>query len=153
MISRKPNGFTLIELLIVVTIVGIVALAVAPTSQRIMERNAVRSAKQEIAAMLTVARASALHNGRRTRFVRTGNSALVRLERGVQWDTIARPANMMRSLKVSLQTAPDTIAFDSRGFAMGVSNAYQIVQVTRGATIDSVCVTRFGRIITEGRCN
>ena len=67
MIAFRRNGFTLIELLIVVTIVGILTIVTAPTGRRIMVNNAMRSAKQEVAATLAVARASAIHNGRTTR--------------------------------------------------------------------------------------
>ena len=52
MIASRRKGFTLIELLIVVTIVGILTIVTAPTGRRIMVNNAVRSAKQEIAATL-----------------------------------------------------------------------------------------------------
>jgi hypothetical protein len=47
---------------------------------------------------------------------------------------------------------PDSIRFDSRGFALGIPGTYQTIRVSRGTVRDSVCVTRFGRIITEGNC-
>lgn len=152
MTTRNRTGFTLIELLMVVTIVGIMAFAVAPTSRQIMENNAVRSAKQEIAATLAVARASAIHNGRATRFVRTGNVVHVRIGVGAQFDTLGAPVDLMTSHKVRVESNPDTIRFDPRGFAMSVPGTYQTVRLSRGARMDSVCVTRFGRIITQGRC-
>ncbi|HSJ64329.1 MAG TPA: GspH/FimT family protein [Gemmatimonadaceae bacterium] len=152
MIVRKRKAFTLIELLIVVVIVGIVALVVMPRGHEIMVNNQVRSAKQEIAATLAVAKASAIHSGRPARFVRNGNVMHVRQDVGAQFDTIGAPVNMMRSYRVHVESNPDTIRFDSRGFALGIPNAYQTVRISRGTRRDSVCVTRFGRIITEGRC-
>ena len=151
MIASRRKGFTLIELLIVVTIVGILTIVTAPTGRRIMVNNAVRSAKQEIAATLAVARASAIHNGRPTRFVKSGNVVHVRLEVGSQYDTVGVPLNMYEH-RVTVVMSPDTIRFDPRGFATGMAGAYQTVRVSRGTRTDSVCVTRFGRIITEGRC-
>jgi type II secretion system protein H len=145
-------GFSLIELLMVVTIVGIMAFAVAPTARQIVVNNAVRSAKQEIAATLAVARASAIHNGRTTRFVRTGNVLHARLERGGQFDTIVRPMDMTE-YKVLVEMNVDTIRFDSRGFAPGMPGAYLTVRFARGTKRDSVCVTRFGRIVADGSCS
>jgi type II secretion system protein H len=152
MIASTRKGFTLIEMLIVVTIVGIMAFAVAPTGRQIMVDNAVRSAKQEIAASLAVARASAIHNGRPTLFVRNGNVTHVRLEIGAKFDTIGAPLDMMSTHKVRVEAQPDTIRFDPRGFAMGIPGAYQVVRLYRGNRTDSVCVTRFGRIVAEGSC-
>lgn len=151
MIAIKRKGFTLIELMIVVVLVGILTIVTAPSGRRIMVNNAVRSAKQEVAATLAVARASAIHNGRPTRFVKNGNIVHVRLEMGAQYDTVGVPLDMYEH-RVTLQMSPDTIRFDPRGFAPGMSGAYQVVRISRGTRRDSVCVTRFGRIITEGSC-
>ena len=120
MIASRRKGFTLIELLIVVTIVGILTIVTAPTGRRIMVNNAVRSAKQEIAATLAVARASAIHNGRPTRFVKSGNVVHVRLEVGSQYDTVGVPLNMYEH-RVTVVMSPDTIRFDPRGFATGMA--------------------------------
>ena len=54
--------------------------------------------------------------------------------------------------KVTLAMQPDTIRFDPRGFAPGIAGAYQTIRFSRAGRTDSVCVTRFGRIITEGTC-
>jgi prepilin-type N-terminal cleavage/methylation domain-containing protein len=152
MIASTRRGFTLIEMLIVVTIVGIMAFAVAPTGRQIVVDNAVRSAKQEIAASLAVARASAIHNGRPARFIRTGNVTHVTVGVGAQLDTMGAPLDMMSTHKVRVESQPDTIRFDPRGFATSIPGAYQTVRLYRGTRVDSVCVTRFGRIIAEGSC-
>lgn len=151
MIGSRRNGFSLIELMIVVALVGILTLVTAPTGRRIMVNNAMRSAKQEVAAMLAVARASAIHNGRPTKFVRTSNVVHVRLEMGAQYDTVGVPLDLSEH-KVALAMSPDTIRFDPRGFAPGIAGAYQSIRFSRAGRTDSVCVTRFGRIITEGTC-
>ena len=83
--------------------------------------------------------------------VRTGNTVHVRLEVGSQYDTVGVPLNLYEH-RVALSMSPDTIRFDPRGFAPGVSGAYQTIRLSRGTRTDSVCVTRFGRIIAEGKC-
>jgi Tfp pilus assembly protein FimT len=136
----------------VVALIGIVAFAVAPSGREIMVTNSVRSAKQEAAASLAVARASAIHNGRPTRLVRNGSVLHVRLNVGAQLDTVGAPIDLAKEHKVTVQMSPDSIRFDSRGFALGIPGTYQTIRFSRGTTRDSVCVTRFGRIITEGSC-
>lgn len=150
--ARARPGFTIIELLFVLIIVGVVAVLTAPSGRRIMERNAVRSAKQELAAALAIARASAIHNGRPTQFIRSGNKVHVRLVRGSQAVAINAPVDVMRDHKVTVETSRDTVRFDPRGFATAMPGSHQSFRLRRGAVRDSVCVTRFGRIVAEGSC-
>lgn len=152
MITTRRKGFTLIELVMVVAVVGILSIITLPKGRVIIHRNALRSAKQEVAAMLAVARASAMHNGRHTRFVRNGNVVHVRFRQGAQLDTVGAPVDVAGEYGVSLLMSPDSIRFDPRGFATGISGAYQAIRVRRGTLVDSVCVGKFGRIVTEGRC-
>lgn len=147
----RRTGFTLIELMIVIVLVGILTIVTAPTGRRIMVSNAMRSAKQEVAATLAVARASAIHNGRTTWFVKNGNVLHVRVSLGAQFDTVGVPLDVSDH-KVTLSMSPDTIRFDPRGFSPGMTGAYQTVKLSRAGRTDSVCVSRFGRIVTEGSC-
>ena len=151
----KRHGFSAIELVIVVTIIGVIATVALPRGRDTHARSQVRSAKQELAVTLVRARATAIQNGRAARFVRQGNFVSVVLESGGQLVPIG-PANDLGSeYGVTVATGPEAIRFDPRGFAFGIGaeTGYQSIRITRGALADSVCVTRFGRVITRRACS
>lgn len=150
--KARRFGFSIIELLFVLIIVGVVTVIAAPGGRKIMERNAMRNAKQEIAATLAVARATAIHNGRPVRFIRNGNQVHSRIESGAQLKAIGAIVDVMADHKVQLVTSRDTLRFDARGMATGMPGSHQSIHLRRGQLLDSVCVTRFGRIVAEGAC-
>jgi hypothetical protein len=84
--------------------------------------------------------------------VRTGNSVQAMLLRNSSWQAVGAPVDVSGDHHATIATSADTIRFDPRGFATGISGAYQTVRISRASFSDSVCVTRFGRIIAEGRC-
>jgi Tfp pilus assembly protein FimT len=153
--TTKNRGFTLIELLIICSIISILSLVSLPKVSSAISKLGVGSAKQEVASYLAQARALAIQNGRAARFIRTGSKVTVALESGGQLVPLAGVSDYARDYKVSLETYPDTIRFDPRGFASGITAAagYQYIRLTRGALRDSVCVSRLGRITSRGGCS
>ena len=148
------HGFSAIELIVVVTIVGVIATVALPRGRDTYARSQVRSAKQELAVTLVRARATAIQNGRAARFVKQGNSVRVVLESGGQLVPVGPANDLGKDYGVTVVTEPEAIRFDPRGFAFGIGaeTGYQSIRVTRGALVDSVCVTRFGRITTRRTC-
>ena len=64
--GHQGSGFTLIELLVVLAIVGLLMIAMVPTSVQIGAGIDIRAAASEIAANLRTARARALRSNRGT---------------------------------------------------------------------------------------
>ena len=151
--TNRP-GLSAIELLAVMAIVGVLATVALPRGRDTYARNQIRSAKQELAVTLVRARATAIQNGRPARFVRQGNVVRVVLESGGQFVTVGPTSDLGRDYGVSVETAPNEIRFDPRGFAFSIAAApgHQWVRVSRDALTDSVCVTRFGQVTARGRC-
>ena len=62
----------------------------------------------------------------------------------------SRTHDLQREHGVAIPTASlDTIKFDSRGFAIGAGTVEKVV-LTRDGMRDSVCVSKFGKVITRG---
>ena len=151
--ARVRKGFTVIELIVVIMIIGTIAMIGFPSVSNAVQKRSVQTGKQQLQSTISLARATAIQNGRFTRFVRTGNVVQAYIENGNQKVAVGPPVNLAKN-KVSIETAYDTIRFDPRGFAtgLGVSGNYQSVKIVRGSFRDSVCVSRFGRIASRGVC-
>ncbi|MEJ7810580.1 MAG: prepilin-type N-terminal cleavage/methylation domain-containing protein [Gemmatimonadaceae bacterium] len=152
--NRARRGFTTIELLIVMAIMGLVASIAWPRASTGIASNALRSAKLQVRARLVRARATAVQQGSATRFVRSGNTVKILLEQGAALTAIGATADMYSSEKVTVATSSDTIRFDRRGFAPGITSAsnYQIIRLSRGTLKDSLCVSRLGVISDRATC-
>lgn len=150
--SNNDRGFTLIELLIVCAIVSILSIVSLPKITTAIQKNDVRSAKQEIASYLAQARALAIQNGRTARFIRTGDTIQVALDDGTGGLTRIGTQNLYALHRVALSTKPagrDTVSFDPRGLLVGPPGVTLVV--SRDALRDSVCVVGLGKITTD-RC-
>ena len=88
------------------------------------------------------------------RLVRVNDSLRVWLQNPTGYTRVGGTVNAYKDHKVTLSTNPDTIRFDARGFAFGINTAtsYQVIRLTRGTLVDSVCVSRFGKVTANGSC-
>ena len=154
MSSLHKKGFTLIEILMVLAIVGIVTVMGLPRASAIMGGSAMRSAKMEVKTALVLARTTAVQTGGFAQFIRVGNVVTVTSDSMGQQVRLAPANDIYAEHKVTLPSGTDTVRFDPRGFAFGISTSpfYRVIRLGRGTLVDSVCVTRFGRINSEGVC-
>ncbi|HEY9427742.1 MAG TPA: prepilin-type N-terminal cleavage/methylation domain-containing protein [Gemmatimonadaceae bacterium] len=149
---NRDSGFTLIEMLMVFVIMGIVLSLASPKLSKAAGQMAVRNSRNEVSAMISLARALAIQNGRRAVFIQEGNTVRVELARGSGTTT---DTTTMRDLatqhKVALgPNAKVTIPFDPRGFAIPISkDDPRLITIKRDGFTDTICVFGLGKISTD----
>jgi Tfp pilus assembly protein FimT len=125
-----------------VLVLTAIMLAVAvPRMQHVVERAAVRGAVSDIVATLSTARQVAAASGGGVAVSVDARSATIHVtHRG---DTLlTRPLG--RLFGVTLRATRDSLAYDARGLGSGASNLTFVI--VRGITIDTVVVSRLGRV-------
>jgi len=148
-VGRK--GFSLIELLIVMTLMGIMGMYAYPKLRGTTTSWSTRSARQQVTSMLIVARAAAVQNGSEARFIRSGNVVRVAVDSSGTYVTLAS-RDLYREHGVTFTTsgaARDTIRFDPRGVAIGLTGA-AIFKFTNATVKDSICVSKLGKVARTG---
>lgn len=145
---KGRRGFTLIEMLIVITIVGVLLAVLVPRYGKIAAGMNVHSAKQEIASMLSQARATAVQSDRTVQVIRTSNVISLYTINGLN-RTVVSQQDMGAQFGVTVTDTKDTVAYDSRGQIAGNTVTLKWV-VTNGTTRDSVCVMALGTISRSG---
>jgi prepilin-type N-terminal cleavage/methylation domain-containing protein len=144
---RARRGFTVTELAIVLVVAGSLLGMAYPRMREATGAAALRSAKQEVMASLTQARAAAVEQGRRSVLTRSGNTLQVTVESNGAQTAVGGALDLYGLHAVSLDATVNSIAFDPRGYAIGLGGV-EVIRLTRGALRDSVCVTRAGRLAT-----
>jgi prepilin-type N-terminal cleavage/methylation domain-containing protein len=147
--ARARRGFSVIELLVVLIVSGVVMAIGVPRFAAMRDRMSLRSAKQQMAAYLVTARASAIRRSATAVFSVSNStiSAKVKLPDGTQSSLGGTvPLVSARGVTVSPggNSTPDTIAYDSRGMANLQST--RVYVLTRNSKKDSLCVSRLGLI-------
>lgn len=146
------RGFTLIEMLLVFVIMGIVLSLAAPKLGKAAGQMAVRNARNEASAMISLTRALAIQNGRRATFVQEGGTIRVELAQGY-----GSSVNVMAERDLAAQhgvtLGPSDkleIPFDPRGFAIpSATDESRIIEIKRDGFTDEVCVIGLGKISTD----
>lgn len=152
------RGFTMVELLIVVIIVGLLAMLAGPKMTHYRDNTAVRSARQEVAAVIEAARAGAIQRGRSGKISVDVSTSTMRalVDTGAVFGattgqyTIMATASFPQLYGVTLQiaTAGDSsITFDPRGLASPRLGRVGRIRVVGRWSKDSVCVSSFGTIL------
>jgi prepilin-type N-terminal cleavage/methylation domain-containing protein len=146
-------GFTLIEMLLVVVFLGLLSMIAYPRLKGPAASLSVSTARQQATEMLLVARTTAVQAGAETRFIRSGNVVRAVMDSSGSWVTLAARdlyADEGVTLASSGSAPHDTVRFDARGVAIGLT-ASQSLKFTNLTAVDSICVTRVGKV-TRGGC-
>ena len=144
---RARSGFTLMDMVLTIAVMGIVGAMALPRLKAPAAGLQVRSAKQTTSQLMVVARSAAISSGSEARFIRNANVVRVVVDSSGTWITLAaKDLAAEYGVTYGVSTGGrDTVRFDPRGMAIGLSGA-QWLRFTKDAAIDSVCVSRMGKV-------
>ncbi len=135
------RGITLFEIGVVLVIVGVLCAMAVPDLLRLMDRTRVRHAANEIVTTLALARATAVAREvrvaarfdpvRSTVVVASGGDTIVARDLGAIYG-------------ISLQSNRDSVVYGPTGVGYGAAN--QTVVLRRGRAVDSLIISRLGRV-------
>jgi prepilin-type N-terminal cleavage/methylation domain-containing protein len=148
--KNRKSGFTFIEVLVVMTMMGIIIAMATQPMRNALRGEERRAAKQKVASVLQRARALAVQRGSTAFFVRTGNVVRVYVDSSKTLVPVGPPVDLYQQHKVTISATPrDTVAFDPRGFAKGITTTERLI-VVRDGRPDTVCIKGLGAIATRG---
>ena len=148
---RPRSGFTLLDLVLAMTVMGLVSAIAFPRMRGPIAGLQVRAARQSMSQMIVVARSAAIQSGSEARFIRNGNVTRVVVDSSSVFVTLtAKDLATEHGVTLGVSAGGrDTLRFDPRGVAIGLNGA-QWFRFTRDGTVDSVCVSRFGKVAQKG---
>jgi len=154
----KRRGFSLIELMIVVVMMGLLATLGLPSFRLVRDRSNVNAARARIESMVASTRAAAIHKGRLSLFVMSGNLMAVWTQDPTtgMWQQQVPYYNVSAVHPgVNLQVGGaglNYVYFEPRGLTWATARppgtlVFRVVGQTRS---DSVCVSRMGQLLPRG---
>lgn len=139
--TQPRQGTTLAELLVVVALIAIVSAFTLPPIKRGFDRLQTRGAAHEVMSAFFVARAGAIAGGRRTAVVIDASRARVAVVSAGE-SLIVREIGIGHG--VTLTASRDSMTFLPDGLGLGAANLSVILR--RGTAVDTVVVSREGRV-------
>ncbi len=139
--SSAPPGFTLAELVVALAVLGVAAALALRGLAHVTDGVAVRGAATDVRAAFATARALAVRRGERAA-VRIDTAAGV-LAVHLRGDTVLRRP-VAALYRVRLSATRDSAAYGATGLGYGGSNLRVVVR--RAAAVDTVVVSRLGRV-------
>ena len=134
-------GYTLLELFIVLAMAAVVMAVAIPRLATSIDRVSVRSATADVTTTLGAARTMAMA-------IRAGvavdvdtTSGVLRVRRGAE---MLFSRNIGHAHGVTLGASRDSLAFGPRGLGRGAANLSIVIR--RGAAVETVFVSRLGRV-------
>jgi Tfp pilus assembly protein FimT len=147
---RRRAGFTLIEIFTVLTLVSFVMFMAFRPITRAFAQNERNNAKRKVAAYIFRARGTAVSRGQKTWFIREGDKMKVLVDSSGVKVPVGQTVDLFVAHKVKFQASPrDTIEFDPRGFAVGITTPERYTLSYDGKP-DTVCVYGLGKVLTKG---
>jgi type II secretion system protein H len=143
MVQRRA-GFTFVEVLMVLIVVAILLAIAYPKLTVLRARSNVSSAKQRVAATITVARQAAISRGVPVKFVLVGNTVAAVAQPYGAADSIQRAFDVTAAYGATLGGDEFEVTFDPRGLAAGFDKA--TITVAYASKVDTICVQKLGRI-------
>jgi prepilin-type N-terminal cleavage/methylation domain-containing protein len=141
-------GFTVLELITVLAIMGILSVLAMPKFAETVRHTKVRSARNEIVAYFTRARAVAISRGQRTDVRVAGTRmAVVTIANGVEQTVVQ--GDLYEQHGVTLYASQGQFSYDPRGFTANMAGAGRLM-VTRDDWTLPVCVSRLGKAYING---
>ena len=135
------HGVTLIELTVVLLIIGVLCAIGIPSLLRFLDRTHVRHATDAVVTMMALARTTSIARGTYvvTHFDSPRSSVTVR----ASLDTIVT-VDLAAAHGVSIRSNRDSTVYGPTGLGYGAAN--QTIVVARGRAVDSIVVSRLGRV-------
>ena len=138
-------------MLIVVGVVGLLTLFSLPKFSKLVERNKLNSAREELASAIATARAAAIQKGRTATLFLSGNQMWVTVVTNNAGTTsTVVPAKSFSLYNVSVapkNPALTSVTFDMRGFANPPLTEKGIFRIQGSSRKDSVCITTAGKVM------
>ena len=138
---RTRVGSTLIEQVIAVAMLGLCSATIVAGGSRMLDAASVHNAAREVSELFALARDRAMVTGTRTavQLDPTQHRVVVHARQ----DTLAR-IELYRDHSVRLESTRDSMAYLPSGLGYGAANLRVIV--SRGASRDTINVSRLGRV-------
>lgn len=138
---RPRDGSTLIEQVILLAVLGVVGTVGVAGGSRLLDTTTVHAASRELAELFSLARDRAMATGTRTAIRLDAARARVVVHSGI--DTLAT-LDLRQQHAVRIDVTRDSMAYLSSGLGYGAANLRVIV--SRGASRDTLTVSRLGRV-------
>src|SRR2546422_9600016 len=147
---NQVAGFTLIEMIIVFVVMGIMLSVMVRAVRGSWVANSRRSASRDVTAYLYRARGIAIQQSRAAWLVRSVDVLKIMVDSSGTPVQLGSQINFFQRYGAHLTAIPkDTVQFDPRGFAVGVTAIVPKFVLALGGRTDTVCVTGLGKITTR----
>jgi len=137
----RRHGFSLLEITVVMTIIGLTMALALPRLAALRDGASVRSAMSEVGTLFLSARQMAIT--RRAAVAVVLDTAGGAIELRSHGQTITRRA-LRAAYGIALASDRDSTVYDPRGLGYGLANL--TVTVRRGAIVDTLTMSRLGRV-------
>ena len=144
---NQVAGFTLIEMIIVFVVMGIMLSVMVRAVRGSWVANSRRSASRDVTSYLFRGRSIAIQQSRAAWVVRSGSVLKIMVDSSGTPVQLGSQIDFFQRYGATLG-GKDTIQFDPRGFALGLTTAPKFI-VALGGRTDTVCVTGLGKITTR----